>query len=65
MNDMREIVLESAYKMGKDMMVVRGPHGEELGFPATAKVAEGYQVIFKTDIATGEHKRFDMAQNLF
>lgn len=52
---LKETVLASAYKNGKDMMVVRGPHGDEMGFPATAKVAAGYQVTFKTDIKTGQH----------
>lgn len=65
MKTMAERALEYAYKTGRDMMVVRGPHGEEMGFAASSKVAEGYAVIFRTDIATGEHKSFDVAQNLF
>lgn len=55
MKPMKETAIEMAYKAGKDMKVVRGLYGEQGIYAASNKVAEGYQVVFQTDIKSGRH----------
>lgn len=49
----------------RDMQVIYSKSGGCQVYSINAKVAEGYQCVFKTDIESGNHKRFTISSSLF